>query len=123
MSMTTINKVIERVDAVKPNTFDEEMKTAWLAQLDGMIQKIVMQKDELIEYKYPEDMDRELLVPFPFEDIYVLWLSSKIDFQNQDYDEYNNSAEAFNNLFADFKKAYIREHMPKQATEKGYWGW
>lgn len=123
MSMTTINKVIERVDAVKPNTFDEEMKTAWLAQLDGMIQKIVMQKDELIEYKYPEDMDRELLVPFPFEDIYVLWLSSKIDFQNQDYDEYNNSAEAFNNVFSDFKKAYIREHMPKQTAEKGYWGW
>lgn len=114
MSMTTINKVIERVDAVKPNAYGEEDKTRWINQLDGMVQRIVMQKDEAVQYSYPDDMDKELLIPFPFEDTYVFYVMAQIDFLNREYDNYNNAMTMFNNAFEDFKKAYIRENMPKQ---------
>ena len=115
MSMTTINKVIERVDAVKPNAYGEEEKTAWISTLDGMVQRLVMQKDEAVAYRYPDDMDKELLIPFPFEDAYLFYLMAQIDFHNREYDNYNNSTMMFNSAFEDFKKAYIRENMPKQS--------
>lgn len=115
MSRTTINKVIEMTDRLKPNAYGEEIKTAWISQLDGMVQRLVMQRDDIVEYSYPEDMNKELLIPFPFDDVYALYLVAKIDLRNNEIDNYNNSITVFNSAFEDFKKAYIRENMPKQS--------
>ena len=112
--MTTINKVIAYVDSIKPNAYDEETKTAWISKLDGMVQRLVFQQEEAIRYSYPDDMDKELLIPFPFEDVYSYYVMAQIDFHNKEYDNYNNSMTMFNNAFEDYKKAYIRENMPKQ---------
>lgn len=112
----TINKVIEHVDTVKPNAYEEEAKFAWLNELDGMVSRLVMQQDEAVVYSYPADMDRELLVPAPFDGIYALYVMAMIDFHNQELGEYNNTMLMFNSRFDEYKKAYIREHMPKQST-------
>lgn len=112
--MATINKTIEHVDGLKPNTFDPEAKFNWLRDLDGMICRTVMQQ-EFVPYKYPGDMDKELLVGSPYEGIYALYLEAQIDRYNQEYNEYNNTITAFNALLDDFKKAYIRAYMPKAA--------
>ena len=112
--MVTINKVIEQVDGVKPNTFETEAKFNWLRDLDGMICRIVMQQ-EFVPYVYPKDLDKELLVGTPYEGMYALYLEAQIDRYHQEYNEYNNTITAFNALLEDFKKAYIREHRPKAA--------
>lgn len=135
----TPNKVIEMVDRVKPNSYTEEDKLRWINELDGMVKKLVFQWDEkylkeletkykngeitkdayeeLINktkpYSYPEDMDRELLIPFPFDDTYNLFVQAKIDFYNREYGNYNNSAMMFEAQYAEFKKAYIRENRAK----------
>lgn len=112
--MATMNKVIEHVDSVKPNTFDAETKFKWLCDLDGMISRVVMQRDP-IKYKFPNDMDTELLVGAPFESIYDLYLEAQVDFHNREYDHYNNSMLMFNAQFEEYKKAYIRENRPVSA--------
>ena len=109
----TPNKVIEYVDKVKPNAYDDEVKFQWLCDLDGMVKRLVMQEEEGVDYKYPEDMDTHLLVPAPFDGIYAQYLEVQIDFRNKEYTSYNNSATIFNSTFEDYKKAYIRENMPK----------
>ena len=113
--MTTINKIIEQVEEIKPNVFGEEVKFGWLSQLNGMICRIVMQQEETPELKYPDDMDKDLLVPEPYEGLYALWLMAKIDFYNRDDDDYNNTMLMFNQMFDEYKKLYIRENMPRQA--------
>lgn len=105
----TINKAIEQVDGIVLNTFDTEAKFHWIANLDGMIARVVMGMAEPVGYEYPKDMDKPLLVVEPFEDIYELYLQAMIDFHNREYDNYNNSMLMFNERLEDYKAWYIRE--------------
>lgn len=109
----TSNKAIEIVDRLKPNVYSEEDKLRWINELDGMVQRLVIQTDEVTEYAYPDDMDRELLIPAPFDDCYTLFLEAKIDYYNREYANYNNSAIMFDSQFSEYKKAYIREHQAR----------
>ena len=109
----TPNKAIEIVDSLKPNSYSEEDKLRWINELDGMVQRLVIQADNINQYSYPEDMDKELLIPAPFDDVYTLFLEAKIDYYNREYGNYNNSAMMFEAQFSEYKKAYIREHMAK----------
>ena len=111
----TPNKAIERVNSVSVDAYSDENKLQWINELEGMICRLVHQKDEFEPYKLPEDMDKELLVSAPFDGIYELYIMSKIDFHNQDWKKYNNSAVAFHSLFDDYKRTYIRENMPKSS--------
>lgn len=109
----TPNKVIETVDRLKPNSYSEEDKLGWINELDGMVQRLVIQSDNVTEYSYPEDMDKELLIPAPFDGVYALFLEAKIDYYNREYANYNNSAMMFETQYSEFKKAYIREHQAR----------
>ena len=109
----TPNKAIEVVDRLKPNAYNEEDKLRWISELDGMVQRLVIQEDKVVEYDYPGDLDKELLIPFPFDDVYVKYLEAKIDYHNREYGNYNNSVMMFESQFNEYKKAYIREHPAK----------
>lgn len=113
--MATINKVMEQVDGVTLNTFDEEAKFQWLSNLDGMISRVVMEQAEPVTYEYPNDMDRTLLAGYPFEDLYTLYLKAMIEFYNREYDDYNNSMLMFNERLEQYKAWYIREHSCVEA--------
>jgi hypothetical protein len=113
--MATANKIIEQVDKVKPNAYGEEEKFRWLCDLDGMVKRVVMQEAEGVDYSYPADMDTQLLIPHPWEGAYVQYLMAKIDFHNKDYNAYNNAALVFDATFSEYKKAFIRENMPKSS--------
>lgn len=133
----TPNKAIEIVDRLKPNSYSEEDKLRWIDELDGTVKKLVFQWDEKYikdveeqykreeiteeaykeiidktkQYAYPEDMDRELLIPAPFDNVYTLYLEANIDYHNKEFAHYNNTAMMFEAQFGEYKKAYIREHM------------
>lgn len=114
----TPNKAIERVSSVLPDAYSDENKLRWISELDGMVRRLVYQEAETEPYKFPEDMDKELLVPPPFDGVYEAYIMSKIDFHNQEWGKYNNTATTFHTLFDDYKKAYIRENMPKSSGDK-----
>lgn len=109
----TANKAIEIVDSIRPNAYSEEQKFSWINTLDGMVQRLVIQADKVNEYAYPDDMDRELLIPAPFDNCYELYLCAMIDYYNREYANYNNSVMMFEARFAEYKKAYIREHRAR----------
>lgn len=109
----TPNKAIEIVDGLKPNSYDEETKLRWINELEGMVERLVIQDKEFTPYAYPADMDKELLVPSPFDNVYTAYLEAKIDFYNKEYGNYNNSVAMFEASFTEYKKAYIREHKAR----------
>jgi len=109
----TPNKAIEIIDRLKPNSYSEEDKLRWINELDGNVQRLVIQSDEVIEYSYPEDMDKELLIPAPFDNLYELYLSAQIDYHNREYANYNNSATMFESQYIEYKKDYIRKHQAR----------
>lgn len=109
----TPNKVIEIVDKLKPNSYTDEDKLRWINELDGMVQRLVFQSDEIKQYSYPDDMDTELLIPAPYDEAYSFFLQAKIDFYNREYSNYNNSAAMFENTYDEYKKDYIRHNRVK----------
>lgn len=110
----TPNKAIEIIDALKPNSYSEEDKLRWINELDGRVQSLVFQADNVTQYKYPDDMDKELLIPAPFENLYTLYLEAMIDYHNKEYEDYNNVTVMFERQWVEYKKAYIREHMARR---------
>ena len=113
--MATMNSVIEYVDGVKPNVYDEEAKYKWMATLDGKISLEVMQMEEPVTYSLPRDADTELLVPAPYDDVYALYVQAMIDFYNQEYDHYNNAVLVFTERLDAFKAWWIRTHETTKA--------
>ena len=59
----------------------------------------------------------EMLVPAPFDEIYIKWLEAQIDYATGEFDKYNNSMTMFNSAFNNYVKYYNRTHMP---IAKGY---
>ena len=109
----TPNKVIESVDSKKPNAYDEEIKFGWINNLDGMVKRLVHQEKEITPYVYPNDMDKELLIPYPFDDVYGLYVEAMIDYYNKEYSNYNNTAMMFESRYSEYKKDYIRNNKAR----------
>ena len=114
----TIAEVISKVDALKPNTYAPEDKVSWLSNLDARVKSQINDAHEcngpIYFYGYDSlcDMETELLVHAPYDEMYLRWLEAMIDYHNSDDDRYNNAIILFNNAYEGYKKHYTRTHMP-----------
>lgn len=59
-----------------------------------------------------------LLVPFPYTDMYLFYLSAQIDLGNAEIAKYNNNKQLFNNAYLTFSDYYTRTHMPLTACRE-----
>ena len=111
-------EALHRIDTIKPNTYSQAEKIKWLSTLDGIIKTEIIDSHEgaesVIFNGYTEDADLTtvLLVPAPYDDIYIYWLESKIDYFNGEIGKYNNSITTFNEAHSSFTRYYNRTHMP-----------
>lgn len=117
--MPTINEVIERVERIKPVVnIDDQDKARWLIELDGRILREIIQKSvhdtppDMPPAEWPEDGDKQLLVPSPYDRLYDLYLLAQIEFAIREFGNYNNSMAAFNSLLDIYACHYRNNHMP-----------
>ena len=59
------------------------------------------------------DLDRELIVKEPHDDIYKYWLSAQIDQNNMEFMSFNNSNAVFESIYSSYRNAFNRTHRPK----------
>lgn len=120
----TIIEAINAVDAVKPNSYSQDEKIAWLSRLDGNIKAEVVdthEDGEAVVYEgYDENtpLSTQLIAPAPYDDIYIKWLEAQIDYANNEFAKYANSASAFNAAYSVYTNWYNRQHMPKTQVFK-----
>lgn len=112
-----IIETINHVDEVKPNSYSQTEKIRWLSTLDGTIKAEIIDNYEGAESisfePYTEDsLLRELLVPHPYDEVYIRWLEAQIDYANGEYGKYNNSITMYNTAFAAFVRYYNKTHKP-----------
>ena len=114
----TIIEAIEKIDSLKPNAYSQSDKISWLSDLDQMIKNEIIDShegaDEILFNGYTDDTDikTELLVPAPYDAVYMSWLEARIDYANGEYGKYNNSTVMFNKDYSNFNNYYNRNHMP-----------
>ena len=113
-----INEAINRLDALKCNTYSQEDKVAWLSHLDSMVKEQIIDNHEGSEsvsfsgYTAETPIDTVLLVPAPYDEIYLRWMEAQIDYHNGEYDKYNNAIIMFNTAFEAYQSHYNSTHMP-----------
>lgn len=120
----TIKEAINTINALKPNNYTQTDKVRWLSTLDGVIKEEIIDTHEggadIVFNGYDETTSdaTELLVPAPYDDLYIKWLESQIDYNNAEYGKYNNSVTAYNTAYSAFERYYNRQHMPIQTKLK-----
>jgi hypothetical protein len=115
----TIMDALYRIDELKPNSYSQPEKIKWLSSLDGVIKREIIDTHEggedivFSEYGEYEPLGTVLLVPAPYDDIYIKWLEAMIDYTNGEIAKYNNSLTAYNDAYDLYQRHYNRTHMPK----------
>lgn len=115
----TLMEALFRIDEVKPNSYSPSEKTKWISTLDGIIKSEIIDTHEDGEnvvfkaYDADSDLATPLLVPPPYDDIYIRWLEMQIDYANGEYGKYNNSITMYNTAYTAYANYYNRTHMPK----------
>lgn len=109
---------INRLDALKFNTYSQSDKVEWLSRLDSMVKRQIIDTHEGADavtftgYDDSTNLDTELLVPVPYDEMYLRWLEAQIDYHNGEYDKYNNAIIMFNTAFDAYRSYYNGIHKP-----------
>ena len=108
------SEAISLVDRLRPNQYDSSIKIQWLLKLDGQIfDEIIRPRTCGIEFLPSEDLERELLVPFPYgEDVYNNYLQAMIDRENGETAKYNQSITLFHAAYSRYRNWFNREKRP-----------
>ena len=116
----TILEAIRQADQVRPNDVDAYTKLGWLSKLDGQIAREVHQThvgtelETLPRYDGTTDAaTQELLVPEPWDELYVQFLCMRIDLVQQETELYKDDGELFGSIYQSWLNDYNRNHTPK----------
>lgn len=113
-----ISEAISRLDSLKHNTYTQGDKVAWLSRLDSMVKKHIIDTHEGADdvsftgYDDSTDLQTELLVKEPFDEVYLRWMEAQIDYANGEYNKYNQSILMFKAAYDGYANYYNRNNMP-----------
>lgn len=114
----TIIDAINRLDSLIHNTYTQDEKIRWLSRLDWMVKKQIIDAHEgaadisFTGYDENTDINTVLLVPAPYDEVYLQWMEAQIAYHNGEYDKYNNSIIMFNTDFGAYAAYYNQNHRP-----------
>lgn len=106
----TISSAIAKANELRPNTFSDEQKFNWLMVLEGQVAE--MMEKEMPKDNFP-NMAKELLMPYPYDNIYQLYLAAIIDYYNAETALYQNDSVVFEEAKRDAFAWYRRQNKPK----------
>lgn len=89
----TVNECLAKVKDRKPNAYNDESLNDWLNECEAMVQREIMLTvpDEIIQYEWPDDRDKELILPRPYDAMYVTYIIMMIQYVQEEYGAYNNT--------------------------------
>ena len=122
----TLSDARARTDALRPNSFTRRQKLDWLSALDGAVTAELINTPEGGEWvkfeAYTEESapDTRLLVPPPYEEVYLRYLEAQMDYANGEFDRFNNSNAMYAAAWTAFANYYNRMHMPRGGKKKYY---
>ena len=121
----TIQKALDLADQLKPNMMTKPAKIGFLNEIENMIwQELVMTHEHTDaeetrpDYDTETDPGTELIIPVPYDMLYVYWIMSQIDHMNQEIDKYNNDMNLFQNKYEEASDWWTRQRMPLQKTRE-----
>ncbi len=108
-----IKEVIEKADKLRPNSFTADEKTDWLKDFENRIYNEIYSTHKCdIPFTDVAGVreETELFVTSPYDEMYVLYLCSMVDFANAEYDRYNNDMTMLESVYGDYERYFNNTH-------------
>ena len=93
---------------MRPNAIDDRVKAAWAYELEGSLCETFM-IDEAPKNTY-QDQYAELLMPYPRDEIYPLYLCAMIDNAQEETALYANDMVVANSAISEARAWWWRNH-------------
>jgi len=139
----TVAGIIEQFNTERPNTVSDDIKVTWLKKVEQMlINEVMVQHDHDLEdedrislivkgstlqitpagsfegHIDSFDMDTELLVEEPYDDLYIYYLDQRLGLMNNDTKRYNVASTQYNNAYFAFQQYFNRTYKTKSQPKK-----
>ena len=101
----TINELLNHPDIVQKiqdTSITPTSVTIWINDFE-LQNAYLLRTPVYTKLYYPEDKDKQLLLPEAYTNIYILYLSAMLDFFLGDFNKYNDSAMSFRNAYDSMK--------------------
>lgn len=114
----TVAGIIEQYNTERPNNIEDSLKIDWLKRLEQTIVDVIIRRhqgaptdEELDEHLAYFNINSDLLVPEPYDEVYFYYLDQRIAQNNNDTKRYNMASSLYNNAMLTYQQKYNREHM------------
>ena len=108
----TVKEAIRKADELRPNAITEETKAGWLYDLEGELA-------EMMEVDPPENLwpeiDAVLLMPYPHDNMYYLYLMAMIDNANEETELYANDMTVAQEAMNESRAWWWRNNYTRKA--------
>jgi len=99
----TLAEAIAATNELTGQVYAQSTMIRWLSELDGQIAFEVYHADAWTPYT-ADDLNDELLVPYPYDKMYVHHLEAMVYYSDGEYDRYTNASTMFNEKLGEFKR-------------------
>lgn len=115
----TVNAMIAKFDNAFPNDFTSLEKQDWLSTCDGLCyNEVIRNYIDAPEFDGHTSASDELLVPSPYDTLYISYMAMKMYLLREEIDRYNNMAVTFEQDWQTWSNFYNRTHRVKQKAVK-----
>lgn len=108
--MATLQQALTRIDAICPNAWDDAAKIQWLNECEHMIQMRILDAapEQCVTYDADTERGTVLLVPAPFDRLYVYYVIAMCDYAAHETAHYADSMALFNAALDEYAKWHQR---------------
>lgn len=103
----TIKGLIDKVKEEKPNTFSDAKLLSFINEIE--IETSEQLAEDFVPYEAVDET--ELMVPAPYDRLYVSYVKAMVDYANEEYASYQLNAEQHTQDFRDFVDWTVREKV------------
>ena len=111
----TVSEAISNTTALTGQVVPNATLVRWLSELDGRLAFELYRVEAWAPYDPVADMSVELLVPYPWDGLYVHHLEAMTYYTNAEYDRYENACAVGEQALADFR-AFMQRTQGRPCT-------
>lgn len=106
----TVTQAIAHATALTGSVVGTAEATRWLSGYDGKLAREFFKADDWDEYNATTDANKQLLIPHPWDGLYVHYLEAMTYYTTGEYQRYENARGLETSLLVDFKAWVMRRY-------------
>lgn len=106
----TVLQAIQNADEIRPNAIPDRRKARFAYELEGNFAEMMGVDVPENNYGTGDEATHELLMPYPKDRVYELYIAAMIDHEQMDFDLYNADILIANDAIDDAKAWWKRTH-------------